>query len=80
MASATWASRLLFGEAPSRNRLRFSAAAVASKAVPSVNFTSVRSFMVSDVLASLYFHSVASHGTSVPSGLARNRPSKTAWP
>jgi len=53
LASATLVRNDLLGEVPSRNRSRFCAATVALNASPSVNFTSVRSFMVSTVLSAL---------------------------
>src|ERR1044072_3650413 len=61
-ASLTLARLDLFGEVPSRKRRMFCAAADASTAVPSVNFTSLRSFIVSTVLSALYDQLVVSHG------------------
>ena len=70
----------LFGEAPSRNRVRFCAATLASNFVPSVNVTSLRSVIVSTVLSALYAHSVARFGTILPVGSAFSSVSYTACP
>src|SRR5260370_13561098 len=79
LASATLTRSDLLGEVPSRKRRMFCAATGASNGVPSVNFTSVRSFIVSTVLLALYDQLVASHGTAFASGVACSSDSYTAW-
>jgi hypothetical protein len=46
---------------------------------PSLNVTSSRRVSVRTVLVSSYDHSVASHGSIVPSGVASRSVSNTAW-
>ena len=78
-ASATLASSDLLGDVPSRNRMMFCAAAEALNGVPSVNLTSVRSFIVSTVLSALYDQLVASHGTTFAAGVSWSSESYAAW-
>lgn len=73
------AFRVAIGPFPSLKRWTLSLTASASNGSPSVNVTSVRRFIVSTVLSSLYSQSVASIGSNDPSGIRRTSVSYGAW-
>ena len=79
-ASTTWTSATavswaICGPLAFLKWSRLALAASASNVAPSLNVTPVRRSTVSSVLASLYFHAVASMGLSLPSGSRRIRES-----